>query len=127
TLGRRTAELHLMLAETPGPAFAPEPLDSAALNALADDMRAHARESLDTLEQDLGILNETSRPYADALLAQREALLSRFDELRGLDGAGSRIRVHGDYHLGQVLRTEEDFVILDFEGEPDRPIAQRRA
>jgi len=126
TLGRRTAELHLMLSDTPGAAFAPEPLDGAALNALANDMRTHARATLDLLEQRLGTLNETSRPYADAVLAERDTLLSRLDELRGLDGAGMRIRIHGDYHLGQVLRTEEDFVILDFEGEPDRTIAQRR-
>jgi len=127
TLGRRTAELHLTLAETPGAAFAPEPLDTAALNALADDMHAHARASLEALEQRLGTLGEPSVPYADALLARRDALLARFDEVRGLDGAGARIRIHGDYHLGQVLRAEEDFVILDFEGEPDRSIMQRRA
>jgi maltose alpha-D-glucosyltransferase / alpha-amylase len=127
TLGRRTAELHLTLAETPGAAFAPEPLDTAALNALADDMHAHARASLEALEQRLGTLGEPSRPYADALLARRDAVLARFDEVRGLDGAGARIRIHGDYHLGQVLRAEEDFVILDFEGEPDRSIVQRRA
>jgi maltose alpha-D-glucosyltransferase / alpha-amylase len=127
TLGRRTAELHLSLADVPGAAFVPEPLEAAALSGLADDMQARAQTTLGLLEQRIGTLNETAQPYADAVLTRRHALLKRFDELRSLDRAGSCMRIHGDYHLGQVLRTEEDFVILDFEGEPERSIAQRRA
>jgi maltose alpha-D-glucosyltransferase/alpha-amylase len=127
TLGRRTAELHRTLASGSEPAFAPEPLDRAALRVLGDGMRAHAGLSLDLLGQRLGTLNDVSRAHAEIVLSHRKALLSRFDKIRKVDDAGLRIRIHGDYHLGQVLRTEEDFVILDFEGEPARTIAERRA
>ncbi len=128
TLGRRTAELHLALAsEASDAAFAPEPIDREQLGTLADGMRAHAAASLDLLARKRDTLNEPSRAHADVVLAGRAALLARFDEVRSTTDAGWRIRVHGDYHLGQVLHAEGDFVILDFEGEPSRSIAERRA
>jgi maltose alpha-D-glucosyltransferase/alpha-amylase len=125
-LGRRTAELHQTLSQSTDPAFAPEPLDREALDALATHMRSHGEATLTALGQGLRGLSEIARVHAHAIVDKREALLSRFDALRGLSDAGFRMRVHGDYHLGQVLRTEEDFVILDFEGEPARSIAERR-
>jgi maltose alpha-D-glucosyltransferase / alpha-amylase len=126
-LGRRTAELHLTLAQGLDPAFAPEPLDGHALDALAAEMRDHANAALDTLQGRAATLPETVRPDAEAVLAARERLLARFDDVRSLQHAGLQIRIHGDYHLGQVLRTEEDFVIIDFEGEPAHTLAERRA
>jgi maltose alpha-D-glucosyltransferase/alpha-amylase len=126
-LGRRTAELHLALSASEDPAFRPEPLDAIALDALVDGMHARARATLDSLHAGWQTLPDSARPQAEALLAVRAALVSRFDEIRRLGEAGLRTRIHGDYHLGQVLRTEEDFFILDFEGEPARPLAERRA
>jgi maltose alpha-D-glucosyltransferase/alpha-amylase len=126
TLGQRTAELHLTLASGTDAAFSPEPLDRAARAALAGEMRAHASEALELLDRKASTLNEASREHATAVLDGRATILARFAAIDAEDGGGLRIRVHGDYHLGQVLRTEEDFVILDFEGEPARPIASRR-
>jgi len=126
-LGRRTAELHAALAGDAGSAFAPEPLDRDGLGALANQMRAHGDVALNLLAERLASLDEVSRAKADVILAGRDALLARFDAIRGLADAGRCIRIHGDYHLGQVLRTEEDFVIIDFEGDPAQSIAERRA
>jgi maltose alpha-D-glucosyltransferase/alpha-amylase len=127
TLGKRTAELHLALIGDSGTAFAPEPIDCHSLVALANDMRAHGDVSLDLLAGRLSSLDEISRALAAEVLASRDTLLARFDALRTIDDAGQRIRIHGDFHLGQVLRTEEDFVVLDFEGDPAQSIADRRA
>jgi maltose alpha-D-glucosyltransferase/alpha-amylase len=126
TLGRRTAELHITLADASEPAFVPEPLDRLALDSAAEDMLVHVKAGLDLLAQRVTTLDDVSRNHAEAILSHRADLLGRFGRVRALDAAGWRIRIHGDYHLGQVLRTEEDFVILDFEGEPARPIEERR-
>jgi maltose alpha-D-glucosyltransferase/alpha-amylase len=130
TLGRRTAELHLTLATGTEPAFAPEPMDRAAAGALSRGMRTHAAGVVDLLERSLGQvqgMRDDLRALGARVVSARPALLSVFDRLADIDAAGLRIRVHGDYHLGQVLRSEEDFFILDFEGEPARSIADRRA
>jgi maltose alpha-D-glucosyltransferase / alpha-amylase len=126
-LGRRTGELHVELARaSDDPAFVPETYSEAELADLAAAMKGHAAEQLRLLESSLGTLSDRNRELAGQILAQREALLQRFDATGALGAEVGRIRCHGDYHLGQVLVTEGDIVILDFEGEPARSLAERR-
>jgi maltose alpha-D-glucosyltransferase/alpha-amylase len=126
-LGRRTGELHLQLAaNVKDPAFVPQANRSRDLRELAASMRDHAAHQLDLLQTSLATLDDPRRQLAEAVLAQRPDLLTQFDALECLDDGGRRIRVHGDYHLGQILVAEADLVILDFEGEPARALAERR-
>ncbi len=126
SLGRRTAEIHLALADSADAAFSPEPLNREGLHALADLMRDRASAALELLDARHGQLPESLLVQVDHVRTSREVILARFDRIRHLDSAGSKIRIHGDYDLRQILRTEEDFVIIDFEGDPARSILERR-
>ncbi|MGE5231770.1 MAG: maltose alpha-D-glucosyltransferase [Deltaproteobacteria bacterium] len=126
TLGRRTAELHVALAGAPDdPAFAPEPLSDEALGRLAGDLHDRAARAFERLKDNLPRLPDEAVEEAALVLRRRRDLLSTLGQ-RPAGVGGACIRIHGDYHLGQVLRVKGDYVILDFEGEPARSLAERQ-
>ena len=126
TLARRTAELHAALAiPTDDPAFTPEPIGSDDLAAWQARVRNEAVATFELISNP-SVLPEAARPAAAELLSRREALLERIDACTAGTVHGLKIRHHGDYHLGQVLLQRNDFIIVDFEGEPARTLAERR-
>jgi trehalose synthase-fused probable maltokinase len=127
-LGRRTAELHLALAGAAlDPDFQPEPFDTAAAAALCNAGKRELRDTLAQLASRRDRLSAGAAALAGRVLAGQSKLTQLFEAVLSRPIAGQKIRCHGDYHLGQVLFTGADFVILDFEGEPARPLAERRA
>lgn len=126
-LGRRTGQLHTALASDRSiDAFAPEPTSPVDADRWISALGTSIRATFTELEQHIDRLPTPLGQVTSALIADQTPLLERAQGFNVLAGI-AKIRVHGDYHLGQVLVTpNEDFVILDFEGEPTRPISERR-
>ncbi len=124
-LGKRTAEMHLALASQPDdPAFAPEPFTDFYRHSLYHGMLVLSMRAFEMLKN-TQVPEDTAAAVADLLKREAE-VQARLQALRDRRLYVTRIRLHGDYHLGQVLHTGKDFVIVDFEGDPHRSISQRR-
>jgi maltose alpha-D-glucosyltransferase/alpha-amylase len=106
--------------------FAPEPFSRLYQRGLYQSMRSQARATFELLRSRLGRLPDEGREVPERALAAEGEILSRYGRLLGDRIDAQRIRCHGDYHLGQVLFTGKDFIIIDFEGEPERPVSERR-
>ena len=118
TLATRTAELHRAFAMRSGdPAFEPEPFGAQEIEEWRARVRAEAEETLRMLQRN---------DRAKALVALKSVILSFIDACKAPARRTLKTRHHGDYHLGQVLLSNNDFLIIDFEGEPSRPLAEAR-
>jgi maltose alpha-D-glucosyltransferase/alpha-amylase len=127
TLGTRTAEMHAALArETGDAAFDPEPAEEKDYRDWRERVIREAGETLDELARRSSALGPEARALAEPLLAGREKLAAGLATLPSPRHRTLRTRHHGDYHLGQVLLARNDFIIIDFEGEPGRPLAERK-
>ncbi len=126
-LGVRTAELHAALSSHPEiPDFSPEPFTDFYRYGLYHGMLGLLGRSLDALRTNLNTLSEKVRLHAEELLGNEAAIRSGLLPLRDQRISGSRIRIHGDYQLGNVLFTGSDVVIRNFDGIPGRPLSERR-
>lgn len=126
-LGQRTAELHIALASgMDNPDFAPEMFTTLYQRSLYQSLRGFAIRTMQLLRERLRYLPEDQQKNARLILDREEAIIERYNLIRRQKISAARIRCHGDYHLGQVLYTGNDFVIIDFEGEPARSLSERR-
>ncbi|HWQ55365.1 MAG TPA: maltose alpha-D-glucosyltransferase [Bryobacteraceae bacterium] len=126
-LGRRTAEVHVSLASHPEEAeFAPEPYTDFYRHGLYHGLLAHTRRNMELLRRNLDGITGGEREECERLIASEPRIRRMLQQLRDQRVSAIRSRIHGEYNLRQVLFTGKDFVLIDFEGSPDRPLSERR-
>jgi maltose alpha-D-glucosyltransferase/alpha-amylase len=126
-LGAYTAEMHRALASgTDIPAIAPEPFGKLYQRSIYQGMRTRTGLVFRELTRKLRELPEEIQALSRRLLAAEQTLLRRYRAVLGSEVTGYRIRIHGNYHLAELLYTGTDFVVIDFEGDPGRPLSERR-
>ncbi len=125
-LGQRTAELHVALSAADDPEFRRDTFGALSKRAFYQSIRNLAARAFDGIKAAQKSLPEEDRLLAQAALRAEKSIRARMSLIRERPLAGARIRVHGDFHLGQVLHTGKDFIILDYEGEPARSPSHRR-
>jgi maltose alpha-D-glucosyltransferase/alpha-amylase len=126
-LGQRTAEMHLALAsDTSNPAFAPESFTGNYQRSMYSALRKLARDSFGLLKSSLSRLDPSIRDFAKEVLKMESDIIAYFSNVYKIKINAVKTRIHGDLHLGQVLFTGKDFMIIDFEGEPGLSFSERR-
>ncbi|MFP3854909.1 MAG: alpha-amylase, partial [Anaerolineales bacterium] len=126
-LGRRTAELHIALSsDSHNDAFAPQPINAMYRRSLYQSSRTRLDQAFNLLKKRIDSLPEDVEGDARVVFEAAKRIDRRLRAIVDKKVQGQRIRCHGDYHLGQVLYTGKDLLIMDFEGEPARPISERR-
>lgn len=126
-LGKRTGEMHLMLgANESEPEYKPEPFSRLYQRSLYQSLRSLLRRVLSAVREVKKQEDEETTRLVERLLASEGTILDRFNKITAFKIEAGKIRIHGDYHLEQVLFTGRDFVIIDMEGEPARTLSERR-